>query len=307
MGCDPAARAVRDLSGGKHPPAERGRPNANHALARLALCECGGPMYSYTSPYRRKRDGGRKRAYRCLRKHQGTGTCDAPDVDAELVDAYVVAELPKLMLDFTVLKRRIEDRHGAEREWLARKVRAASSERDEQARKLRKMEAKWGEYVAAGEDAKAELVFPIIEREREALSHADVRLTAASDAHAGIPEKAPADALLDYGLALQDAISGRLDETDSLDDLNMALREIFEAFRLRTVERVELVEDAGGGVSLTTDSERRQVLVEPLLHLGVAKALSRGWPALVGTDEEPPPLRWLAPERDRTAPRRICG
>jgi hypothetical protein len=78
-------RAMRD----KAAPSEKatGRPNQNHALARLARCgRCGERLYAVTSSYRRK-DGTRARSYMCHAYKQGTGTCDAKPIDAEVLDA----------------------------------------------------------------------------------------------------------------------------------------------------------------------------------------------------------------------------
>jgi site-specific DNA recombinase len=275
-----AMRAARDLA---EPGQKRtGRPAQNHALARLAVCgRCGEGMYAVTSSYRRK-DGSRARSYVCPAYHASTGTCDAKPIDAEAVDAAVIAGLDSLLVDFESWRQRIEDSHAADRSHLAGEVARAVKARDQQAVKAEKVEAKWSEYVTAGDDGKADLVLPMVEKERQALVEADRRLTAAQDALASIPTETSADAMLDFANALRESVRGRVDPTGTMAEVNEALRELFVSFWL--------FETPG-------DGPFAGVAVVPYLRDGVI-APEDEWAPVVRAGAEPPPLRWLHPERN---------
>ena len=92
-----SARADRDLAPGKHKTG--GRPNKNHLLAKMATCvRCGEPMRAITSSYRRE-DGKRRRKYRCANVADQTGLCDAPSIDADLIEGSVVDNLRGLIVN----------------------------------------------------------------------------------------------------------------------------------------------------------------------------------------------------------------
>lgn len=276
------ARQHRDLARGRH---EAGRPVTNHALARLGVCgACGEKLMAVTSSYRRK-DGSRARHYYCRNHRASTGLCHET-FDAEIVDAAVVAGLDTLLLDVQAMRTRIEDSHGAERHKLTGEVERAASAHDTQAKTAEAVEAKWSSYVTDGDEAKADLVLPIMERERRKLTEAKRRLTAAEDALATIPDEAPADAILDLANALQDAIHGHLAAADTMAEVNQSLREMFSSF---VVKRVDGFGPFDG------------ILIEPFLRPGQIAPptdldVGWDWPKLIGP--EPPPLRWLGPARN---------
>jgi hypothetical protein len=142
--------------------------------------------------------------------------------------------------------------------------------------------------VAAGDDAKADLVLPIVEREQQSQTEAERRLRAAQDALASVPTELPADAMLDFANALQEAIRGRVDKTGTMGEVNRALRELFTCFVIR--------ESPGAGLF-------DGIYIEPWLRPGAVAPpsdpeLGWAWPQLVKTDGDPPPLRWLSPEPD---------
>lgn len=273
-----------------------GRPARNHALATLAVCgNCGERMAAQTSNYVRK-DGTRRRYYQCRRSLTGAGNCGAPVFSAELVDGEIVAELDKLLIDFDVWRARIESGQDDDRRRLAAELDRAEQDHAEQARRHDRVQRKWADYVAAGDDERADLVLGAVERERDALVQAERRLTATRDALDSIPEQIDSDALLDFANALQEVVRGRLDRANnSMEEVNAALREIFECFELRETEWAGVQDGrfvyAGG---------RLAVAVQPVLRESVALALADDWPKLLPTDNrDVPPLRWLlAPARD---------
>lgn len=275
-----AARAGRDHA----EPHEHtvGRPAQNHALAKLARCKCGERMYAVTSSYRRK-NGSRKRTYVCHAYHFSTGTCNAKPIDAEPIDSGVIAGLDSLLVDFEGWRQRLLDGHAAEGARLADEVERAQRDYDAQANRASKVEAKWSEYVTAGDDRKADLVLPMVERERQGHLEAERRLQAAKDALASVPTDVPADALLDFANALQEAIRGRLDQTGTMAEVNQALREMFECFLISETPGTGLFDG---------------ILVQPWLRAGVIAPpndpeLGWAWPKLVKAADDPPPLRWL--------------
>jgi len=275
-------RAERDLGSGQH---KAGRPARRHLLTRLARCgACGETMYCFTSPYRRK-DGGRQRLYRCGGFQRGFGLCSA-SFDAERIDTAVMENLHRLIPDFDKWIKAVEDRHAAERKRLQAVCDRASNERDDQARKVEKLEARWASY----DDHNAELVLPIVERERRALADSEVRLTASRDALASIPEDAPHDQLLDFASSLRETIRGKVAGTRTVEQVNRALIEVFSAFYVMADH------DLPDGVGLDVEGPKR-VAIEPSLRPEVAALLlADTWP---DAPEQPaPPMEWLEALRD---------
>jgi hypothetical protein len=267
-----------------------GRPAQNHALAGLAHCgRCGETMSAVTSNYVRK-DGTRRRIYQCRSGISGAGNCGAPCVSAELIDAEIIEELDKLLIDFDGWRERIEASQSDERERLTAELARAERDHAEQVRRHDAVSGKWADYIAAGDETKAALVLAQVEREADTLAQAERRLTATRDALDSIPEQADRDALLDFGNALKEAVRGRLDAAKgSMAAVNAALLELFESFELGETEWAGFV---NGEPAFT--SGRRAVMVQPILRESVALALADEWPKLIPTDDpDAPPLRWL--------------
>lgn len=200
----------------------------------------------------------------------------------------MIAGLDTLLVDFAAWRQRIEDVHAAERDRLASQVDRAQRDQDNQAHKATSVEAKWTEYVASGDDPKANLVLPMVERERQAATKAERRLRAAEAALASVPTEAPTDAMLDFANALQEAISGRVDKTGTMGEVNQALRELIVCFLIS--------ETPGKGLF-------DGILIQPWPRAGVVAAptdpeLGWAWPWLVKPTDDPPPLRWLRPSPD---------
>jgi site-specific DNA recombinase len=276
-----------------------GRPAQNHALARLAVCgRCGERLYAVTSSYRRK-DGSRSRSYVCHGYKFATGTCDAKPISADLVDAAVIAGLDTLLVDFDAWRQHIEEGQSVERDRLVGEVERARHAYDAQVVRTTKVESRWTEYVASGEDEAAELVLPIVKREQQSSAQAELRLQAARDALASVPSDAPSDAMLDFANALRTAISGRLDATGTISEVNQALRELFSEFCIHEVPYAGPVTNADGSVGVTFGhATKRAILIAPFVKPSVVHAMSDKWPMLVADDAEPPPLHWLRPAPD---------
>lgn len=281
-----AARAVRDLGEGKHTV---GRPARLHALQGLATCgECERRLISRTSSYRRK-DGTKARQYVCPGYAAANGSCGATTFDAPAVDEAVLSALDELVPDFQRWLGQIDQRQTNEREQLEMLRDRCLADRDQQARKVEAVEAKWSGYVTEGEDRKADTVLPIVEREREALAQLQTRAQAAQDAASEVPTALPTDAVLDFANALQAALDG-VDVDGTMAAVNVELRRTFGRFLIQRDE---------GGVRIT-----------PELHLSVAQALmdqakveggerhggfrsGKDWPGQVSGPDATPPMKWL--------------
>lgn len=279
-------------------PAQKvqGRPNENHILARLAVCgECGGRMFAKTSSYKRK-DGTKAHSYSCQNTHLGTGLCHASPINAELVDQAVVANLPKLFPDFEKWQARIVEAHDTERRKLEGEVDRAETDFDKQRSKAKKVEAQWSEYVAEGDTENAKAVVGIVRREQESADRAERRLQAARDALASVPTDAPTDAMLDFASAMQNALKGRLDQTDgTVKQINQTLRELFVEFHVH--ETADGWRDGDEDEDTTYDRElnatfhktRKAVVIQPF-----ARADGDHWPLWLSEADEAPPLQWLS-------------
>lgn len=286
-----ASRPGRDYS----PDKKRiGRPNENHALARLGNCGvCGARMNAITSNYRRK-DGTRARRYQCANYSESTGLCSSKPIDAAVVDSAVIAALDTLLVDFDAWKQQIESSQSAERNRLELEVDQATAAFSAQSHKAERVEAKWSDFLANGEEAKAEIAFSIVEKEKQRAVEAGRLLQATQDARDAIPDSLPADEMLDFANGLQAAISGQVDTTGTMGEINRALRELFTEFRI--------TEKADGWRYGDEDDEfvvnyefndhahksRKAILIEPFAKTGALH-----WPIWQGKESPQPPLKWL--------------
>lgn len=281
-------REDRPPTGGRRRGA--GPPPRNHALANLAVCGvCGARMRAQTSTYVRK-DGTRLRYYQCGNQLSGAG-CTASVVSAEVVDAEIVAELDRLLIDFDAWQKQIETGQSDERDRLRVELERAERDHGDQEKRHGLVQRRWADYVAAGDDAKADLVIEAVERERDALVQAERRLTATRDALDSIPEQVDNDALLDFGNALQAAVRGRLDDANgSMEAVNAGLCEVFDAFVLTNGSWWGTEGDA----VIWDHPTRRGVTVAPVVRLEIAQSLGDAeLPWVIGASDDPPPLRWL--------------
>jgi hypothetical protein len=142
--------------------------------------------------------------------------CDQPSISAEVVDRAVIANLDRLVIDFEAWRRQIDDAHAAERNRLARDVEHAAGEVAELERATTLIEAKWEQATLDGDERGAASILRILRRREGDLDRARRRLEAHRDALAGVPEEAPADAMLDFYSALSAAVRGRIEGADSL-------------------------------------------------------------------------------------------
>ena len=216
----------------------KGRKTENHALGNdLARCRrCGEVMRPITRPYIRA-DGTKARTYVCRHVQRSTGMCDAPPIDAGIVDSAIIARLQEYIGDFDRWRQAIEDEQAGQRERLAREVAKAEDARAEETTVTSRMESEHARYVKEGKLDRADVMLGLIMSRRDDLARADRRLQAARDALAAVPDAAPADEMLDFYNGLSAAVRGRLDEAgDAMKRVHEALSDIFTAFVLDTVD-----------------------------------------------------------------------
>jgi hypothetical protein len=146
-------------------------------------------MESRRSPYVRK-DGTRQTFYLCASRRHGTGTCDAPRVDAAKVDQAIMARLTAWTTDWKTWKD--EQARALERERAALKAELASRQREaEQRVKVRDKMRK--RYIDKPSDATEEALVEC----RRLVAEAEARVEETRKRLDAYPTEPDTDALLD--------------------------------------------------------------------------------------------------------------
>ena len=166
----------------------------------------------------------------------------------------MLAALGDLLPDVEGWLAQVTERQSGERDRLEAERDRALGERDEAARKLARAEARWLEM----DDADQELVKGALRTARTEVERAETRLSATEDALAAVPAETPTDALLDFAAALQRALRG-VDTSGTMAQVNAALAEVHEGFLIWREP-------------CSCDPEDDAVMIEPVLHMGVARA-----------------------------------
>lgn len=246
-------RRHRDRARGSN-RSPKGRPPTNHMLANLLPCpSCGGRMIGITSPYRRKRDGGRARKYRCEEVHRATGVCDQRDLRAEPIEATLAVGLRGLFADNFdhwldgLTAQRSAERDGFECD-LARQREALAEAR----RMEGKMADEFARHVDGGNEARAEAAADAKARQRKRAEQLEAAIRDLEDALAESAEAAPVDRMLDFWNDLRRGIDTALD-SGSVAAVNAALRERFVAFHVHVAD--------DGTVSITPELPRESPAV----------------------------------------------
>jgi site-specific DNA recombinase len=238
------ARKQRDRAAAGREAAKGGRPTTRYVLSRLATCaRCGSRMYCSTSPYKRK-DGTQRRFYLCASVHGQTGLCDAPRIPAETADATIVPHLRSFFVDFESWLDGVTTAESADRETVTAQI------ADLKARlgTLKKAETgahdRYAAALAEGDDTRAEAIETALARFKSdgaQLAAAIGEQEAALNAVTSVA--APADRLLDFFNDLSAGVRGRLDASESVAEINGALRDTLAEVRLDTLEdgRIQLL------------------------------------------------------------------
>ena len=232
-------RAARDRAvGSDRTP---GRPNSRHVLAGLAVCaRCGAKMRPRVSTYKRKTGpnaGTRARYYLCAHQAESDGLCDAPQVDAEVVDAAFIRHLESFFVDFdgwlaNVTRERATDRATVEKSIRAERGRLADVNRQRDA-----LADRYAVLLDSGDEVEARACAHAMERRREEAAQVEHRLReleATLDA-LGDEDDVPVDAMLDFYNRLSEAVRGRLAQ-DEVAEVNRGLREVLDRVELDACE-----------------------------------------------------------------------
>ncbi len=211
------------------------RPTRRYALARLAVCDrCGERMYAGTSGYARKSDGKRWRRYVCANVRFSTGLCDQPPIDAERIDAAVVAHLDELFVDFESWRAELAEARDGQRRLAQAALDRTAKEAADLERLLGKVRADYLRQLEADDKSAARVASDAEEelRARAELLDAEVEARRAAVKEVEGPSD---DSLLAACNELSRAMRGE-GEGDSLADLNARLRDHFEEFRLDSLD-----------------------------------------------------------------------
>jgi site-specific DNA recombinase len=207
-----------------------GRPNERHLLAGLARCQrCEGKMRPITSSYKRK-DGTKGRTYLCENVKAGTGLCDAPSVNAELIDAELVGHLSGLFLDADHFLTQLTTTRTREREGIeADRARAA-----DRLAELERRQVKLRERMAAklAEGADVDVLEDTLSQQRAEARQVEARV-AELDGLLDAPADSPADAVLDFWNDLRGNVQGVLSR-NRIPEVRAGLAETFAAFHIDT-------------------------------------------------------------------------
>jgi hypothetical protein len=177
--------------------------------------------------------------YICAAVRESRGTCDAAAIPADVAEAQVLARLQTFVGDVEQwIVGRAADAHG-ERELFARAVQDQRAKLAQMDRRLERARAQHDRLldegdVELGAGALREVTRIELERDEQARS-----LTQAEQ-HLSAWETPDVDAALDYYTELRDAIAGRVQQAQSVRDLNAALRTVLEGIWLHTVQDEEL-------------------------------------------------------------------
>lgn len=223
------ARAGRDQAATGRP--KGGRPTTRYALAKLGVCDaCGSRMYATTSPYKRKKDGAHQRTYTCAHVQNQTGLCDAPKIDADVIDRAVVEHLDKLFVDFEAWVARLAEGANQQRKQLEGRLNAKMAELTKHERREAKLRERYLDSVDADTGLRAaQEAYDHVIQERDSLRN---QCRALQEQLAAEPKQPPADALLDVYNGLAASVRG----DGSVAEVNERLRASFREFRMKWVE-----------------------------------------------------------------------
>ena len=206
-----------------------GRPPTRSKLAlyTLARCaKCGGPMYARVSQFERA-DGTRQRYYGCANRHNGV--CDAPRVDARLVDTGVASHLDKLFIDMEAWQAELARGADEHRNRIERELRTERTVLAKLASQEEKLRQAWIEALDA-DSPRAEAREEAFLSVREKPIAAEGSMKSSEEALALAPAGPPTDEALDLYAQL-----ARVVREGDAEDLNDRLRLVFSEFLIETV------------------------------------------------------------------------
>lgn len=237
-----AARELRDVSKagreqGVLRDRRRGGSTTRYALHKLARCKrCGEFMYARTDGYRRRRDGGQQRYYACPHVLNGTGHCDAPFIDAALVDAALIPHLQEFFSDFAAWSKAMRDSNQTESRNVERQLEAAQQRLAISVKAEKAAKAKAKRCFQDGEDQKADAALEVMADEQVDRRALEGKVAALHDTLTELSsQSSPTDTMLDYWRDLSETIFGRLTSATSMGAVNKELRVALDHVILDTV------------------------------------------------------------------------
>ena len=138
-----------------------------------------------------RKDGSRRGIYLCRHVADVTGLCDAPPIDAELIDTHFVNELQRYLSDFEAWRDQLQSGYGSEHERLERELSTAADSCSEQERICDRLERAIG---LADDEAQTKVAMRAAAKAEEDLARERTRLVAVQQALEEVPDEAPADA-----------------------------------------------------------------------------------------------------------------
>src|SRR4051794_10893037 len=210
------------------------RPAEEYLLRRIGFCgQCGQSLYA-----RRMAAG---RTYICAAVRESRGTCNASPIPADVAEAQVLARLQTFVGDIEdwIAGRAADADH--ERELFAR---AIQDQRAKLARIQRRAERARAQHDRLLDDADEELAAAALRELSRIDAERDDHTRSLAQAEQRLAEwRAPdLDAALDYYTELRDAIAGKVQQAQSVHDLNGTLRTVLEGVWLHIVDDDELGE-----------------------------------------------------------------
>lgn len=270
---------IRKDRGAKHrgPWSSRpGRSTDRYVLAKLAVCaRCGARMYATTDKW----DDVTPRKYLCANVARGAGLCDAPKVNAEIVDNAFVDDLRKDILDhdewvvqMRASRERAQEATEKRLETLTAELRAALS-------LLGKSEAYLLDRLEKGEDP--DLAQRAFDRQKAKVSDIERAIVTREVDRTG-EQPGPGDAELDFYLSLRESLRDAI-ASDEIARVNEKLRTLFASVRIDTT---------GKGSAFVAPDGGPYIVMKPTLRPDVGVRLS----TLRSID--PPPLRQISAPRN---------
>lgn len=240
------AAADRLKRGDRTPgPGRPKREGLDYLLSGIARCGvCGHPMAGVTGrgSKNQRADGTRPRRYVCAahgREYPCGHSlyCEAKPIDAELVDRSFAANLDHFLGDVGGWREQLAATRTDDLARLEIETQRALADIAEHERVAGRLRAKYDALVAAGDDAKAEIVLETLAGRRGQAQAARSRLNAAHDAKDVVAGEVPVDPMLDFFNRLSAELVGRVDTTrGDVRRTNAVLRDFFARIELTATD-----------------------------------------------------------------------
>lgn len=169
--------------------------------------------------------------------------CDAKPIDAELVDRVFISRLTTFLGDVKGWHDKLLVSHQAEHDRLSTEVERATLAQLQAQRVLEKMRNRYTRALNADDDGVADAIEQAMHKQVAEIEQARHRLTAAQDALKSLPADQGHDDILDFFVALREALTQRTkDAEDDIKRLNAVIRDFFAQVMLTGLPEGVLIE-----------------------------------------------------------------